>query len=188
MYKVEMLHILWNLLPNLCGLGAALFLCVWIWRFWWVILMSNWGIVIFEERHRRPLRLATGCVEVFCPMAKTTAHKRNTIMKICIILCYGICISCLFQDIKINDKQTKDGLFYFKNCILFFYSWSTLLRSGTVATGRKSLWPQATSPSLLNCCYSDRSIAMGRRCPSLLWLLVAMVVLTSFAHRYSSPQ
>jgi hypothetical protein len=51
--------------------------------------MLNCGIVISEERRRRPLRLATGCVEalsvsivipiffLFSPTAKTTAHKRK---------------------------------------------------------------------------------------------------------------
>jgi hypothetical protein len=56
----------------------------------------------------------------------------------------------------------------------------TLLRSGTVAMGHKSMWPQATSPSLLKRCYSGSSVATDRRRPSLLWLIVVMGVLTPF--------
>jgi hypothetical protein len=63
-----------------------------------------------------------------------------------------------------------------------------LLRSDTIATGRKSLWPWATGPSLLKCCYSGSSVATGRRRLSLLLLLIVTDVQTSFARRYSSLQ
>jgi hypothetical protein len=36
-------------------------------------------------------------------------------------------------------------------------------------TGRKSVWPRATGPSLLKRHYSSSSVSMGRRRPSLLW-------------------
>jgi hypothetical protein len=49
-----------------------------------------------------------------------------------------------------------------------------LLSSGTVEMGCKSLWPQASGPSLLKCRYSGSSVATD--------------MLTSFAGRYSSPQ
>jgi hypothetical protein len=64
----------------------------------------------------------------------------------------------------------------------------TQLRPGTVAIGRKSLWPRAIDLSLLKHRYSDSSVATDRRRPLLLWLLVATGMLASFACCYSSPQ
>jgi hypothetical protein len=43
-----------------------------------------------------------------------------------------------------------------------------LLRTCIVALGRKSLWPQATSPLLLLRRYSGNTVVIGRRRPSLL--------------------
>jgi hypothetical protein len=43
-----------------------------------------------------------------------------------------------------------------------------LLRTCTVALGHKSLWPWATGPSLLLLRYSGKTVATGRRRPSLL--------------------
>jgi hypothetical protein len=59
------------------------------------------------------------------------------------------------------------------------YSTTSLLPTGTVATGRKSLCPLTTGPSLLKCCYSGGTVATDRRRPSLLWPLLATEVLTS---------
>jgi hypothetical protein len=73
----------------------------------------------------------------------------------------------------------------------FFFSSIPLLRTTTVATGRKLLWPRATIPSLLLCRYSGSTVAMDRRHPSLLWYVVAtgcdvalsVVVVTSSSNK-----
>jgi hypothetical protein len=60
----------------------------------------------------------------------------------------------------------------------------TLLQTGTVATGRKPLWPRAATPSLLLRRYSGSTVATGRSCPSLLWSVATMSTVTLGAHRY----
>jgi hypothetical protein len=62
---------------------------------------------------------------------------------------------------------------------MFLIIRSTLLQLATVATSRKSLWPRTIGSSLLNHRYSGSLVATGRRCSSLLWILVATGVLTS---------
>jgi hypothetical protein len=64
------------------------------------------------------------------------------------------------------------------------YMKQSLLRIDTVAMDRKSLWSQATRPSLLKHRYSGSSVVIDVFCSSLLWLLVEMNEVTSSTHRY----
>jgi hypothetical protein len=64
------------------------------------------------------------------------------------------------------------------------YMKQSLLRIDTVAMDGKSLWSQATGPSLLKHRYSGSSVAIDVFCSSLLWLLVEMDEVTSSTHRY----
>jgi hypothetical protein len=58
---------------------------------------------------------------------------------------------------------------------------ATLLQTGTMATGRKPLWPRASSPSLLMRRYSGSTVATGRSRPSLLWSIAATGTVMSSA-------
>jgi hypothetical protein len=59
-----------------------------------------------------------------------------------------------------------------------------LLRTSTMASGRKPLWPWVTGPSLLLRRYSGSTVVMDRRRLSLLWSIVAMGTMTSATHHY----
>jgi hypothetical protein len=71
---------------------------------------------------------------------------------------------------------------------VLMYPISTLLQTGTVATGRKLLWPRAISPSLQLRPYNDITVATSRRRPLLLWSVVATGTVTSAAYGYYRPQ
>jgi hypothetical protein len=80
---------------------------------------------------------------------------------------------------SMSSFSIEKHLWKFKEHATSPYDTSSPLRLGTVAMGRKSLWPRVTGWSLLKPRYSGSLVAMSRRRPSLLESTVVMGVLTS---------
>jgi hypothetical protein len=153
------------------------------------------------------------CVQdswVFINSTIVITNIRDRIMKMRISIWCWTCrcnlhfdnVWCSIRALRIIGRITRINLtksvihwqvLWLVHIMYFFCKWKnvetpSLLQTGTVATKRKSLWPRASSLSLLKRRYSGSSVATSQRCPLLLCLIVATDVLTSFAHRYLNPQ